>query len=50
MKVPTVFVIGKRDLEVDAVSVRVHDKGNLDAKPHAEAIGDILSSIKERRA
>jgi threonyl-tRNA synthetase len=50
MKVHTMFVIGKRDMEVDAVSVRVHGKGNLGAKPRAEAIADILKAIKERRA
>jgi threonyl-tRNA synthetase len=50
MKVHTMFVIGKRDMEADAVSVRVHGKGNLGAKARAEAIADILSSIKERRA
>src|SRR5580704_16804591 len=49
MKVHTMFVIGKRDMDADAVSVRVHGKGNLGAKPRAEAIADILSSIKERR-
>jgi threonyl-tRNA synthetase len=50
MKVHTMFVIGKRDLEADDVSVRVHGKGNLGAKPRAEAIAEILQSIKERRA
>jgi threonyl-tRNA synthetase len=50
MKVHTMFVIGKRDMEANAVSVRVHGKGNLGAKPRAEAIADILSSMKERRA
>ena len=50
MKVHTMFVIGKRDMEANAVSVRVHGKGNLGAKPRAEAIADILRSIKERRA
>jgi threonyl-tRNA synthetase len=50
MKVHTMFVIGKRDMEANAVSVRVHGKGNLGARPHAEAIADILSSIKERRS
>jgi len=50
MKVHTMFVIGKRDMEADAVSVRIHGKGNLGAKPRAEAIPDILQSIKERRA
>jgi len=50
MKVHTMFVIGKRDMEAEAVSVRVHGKGNLGAKPRAEAIANILLSIKERRA
>jgi threonyl-tRNA synthetase len=50
MKVHTMFVIGKRDLEADAVSVRVHGKGNLGAKPRTEVVADILHSIKERRA
>jgi hypothetical protein len=27
------FVIGKRDTDADAVSVRVHGQGNLGAKP-----------------
>jgi threonyl-tRNA synthetase len=49
MKVHTMFVIGKRDMEADAVSVRVHGKGNLGAKPRTEAIAEILLSIKERR-
>ncbi len=49
MKIHTMFVIGKRDMEANAVSVRVHGKGNLGAKPRAEAIADILQSIKERR-
>jgi threonyl-tRNA synthetase len=50
MKVHTMFVIGKRDLEADAVSVRIHGKGNLGAKPRAEVITDVLLSIKERRS
>jgi threonyl-tRNA synthetase len=49
MKVHTMFVIGKRDMDADAVSVRVHGKGNLGAKPCNEAIAEILQSIKERR-
>ena len=32
MKVHTMFVIGKRDMDADAVSVRVHGQGNLGAK------------------
>jgi threonyl-tRNA synthetase len=50
MKVHTMFVIGKRDMEADAVSVRIHGKGNLGAKPRTEAIAEILQAIKERRA
>ena len=49
-KVHTMFVIGKRDMEADAVSVRVHGKGNLGPKPRADAIAEILQSIRERRA
>jgi threonyl-tRNA synthetase len=49
MKVHTMFVIGKRDMDADAVSVRVHGKGNLGAKKKGEAIAEILLSIKERR-
>ena len=48
-KVHTMLVIGRRDLESDAVSVRIHGKGNLGAKPRGEVIADILAAIKERR-
>jgi threonyl-tRNA synthetase len=50
MKVHTMFVIGKRDMDAGAVSVRVHGKGNLGAKPRSEAIAEILQAIKERRS
>src|SRR5216117_4187233 len=50
MKVHTMFVIGKRDMGADAISVRVHGKGNLGAKPRGEVIADIFASIKERRS
>jgi len=50
MKLHTMFVIGKRDMDADAVSVRVHGQGNLGAKPRSEAIGDLLAAIKERRS
>jgi threonyl-tRNA synthetase len=49
MKVHTMFVIGKRDMDADAVSVRVHGKGNLGAKPRGEVIAGILAAIRERR-
>ena len=48
MKVHTMLVIGNRDMEANAVSVRVHGKGNLGAKPRAEVVADILAAIKER--
>jgi threonyl-tRNA synthetase len=49
MKVHTMFVIGNRDLEAGAVSIRVHGKGNLGSKPKAEAVAEILAAIHERR-
>ncbi len=49
-KVHTMLVIGHRDLEAGAVSVRVHGKGNLGAKPRDEVLADILQAVKERRA
>jgi threonyl-tRNA synthetase len=50
MKVHTMLVIGNRDMEANAVSLRVHGKGNLGAKPRDEVIADLLQAIKERRA
>lgn len=49
-KVHTMLVLGHRDLEADAVSVRVHGKGNLGARPRAEVLADILQAIQERRS
>jgi threonyl-tRNA synthetase len=48
-KVHTMLVIGGRDLDAGNVSVRLHGKGNLGAKPKAEVMADILAAIKERR-
>ncbi|MBE2203149.1 MAG: threonine--tRNA ligase [Chthoniobacterales bacterium] len=50
IKVHTMLVIGNRDLESGAVSLRVHGKGNLGARPKAEAIEEILAAIQERRS
>ena len=44
------LVIGGRDMETGAVSVRLHHGGPQGAKPKAEVIANILASIKERRA
>ncbi len=49
MKVHNMLVIGHRDLEANAVSVREHGKGNLGAKPRDEVIAEVLAAIKERR-
>jgi hypothetical protein len=40
MKVHTMFVIGKRDMDANAVLVRLHGKGAKESR--------ILQSIKER--
>ena len=50
MKVHHMLVIGPRDLEAGNVSVRIHGKGNLGAKPRAEVVAEILAAIKERQA
>lgn len=49
-RVHTMLVIGGRDMEAGAVSIRLHGKGPQGAKPKAEVIGDILTAIRERRA
>ena len=49
-KVHTMLVVGQRDLDAGAVSVRLHGKGHVGAKPRGEVIADILQSVKERRA
>ena len=49
-KVHTMLVIGKRDLEAGNVSLRVHGKGNLGAKPRAEVVADLIAAVKERRS
>jgi threonyl-tRNA synthetase len=48
-KVHTMLVIGSRDMEAGNVSVRLHGKGNVGAKPKGEVIAEILQAIKERR-
>jgi threonyl-tRNA synthetase len=48
-KVHTMLVIGGRDMDAGAVSVRLHGIGNMGAKPKDWVISNILSAIKERR-
>jgi threonyl-tRNA synthetase len=47
-KVHTMLVIGGRDVEAGAVSVRLHGQGNIGAKPKGEVVADILSAIRGR--
>ena len=49
-KVHTMLVIGSRDLEAGNVSVRLHGKGNVGAKPKAEVVAGILQAIASRQA
>ena len=46
LRVHTMLVIGGRDMDASAVSVRLHGKGPKGAKPKAE----VVAEIKERRA
>lgn len=48
-RVHTMLVIGHRDVEAGNVSVRLHGKGNVGAKPTGEVVEGILASIRERR-
>ena len=50
MKVHTMLVVGRRDLEAGNVSVRVHGQGNVGARNRAEAAAELLAAIRERRA
>ena len=49
-KVHDTLVIGGRDMEAGAVSVRLHHGGPQGAKPKAEVVAEILAKIRERRA
>jgi threonyl-tRNA synthetase len=47
-KVHTMLVVGARDMQAGVVSVRLHGKGNVGAKPKGQVIEEILRAIKER--
>jgi threonyl-tRNA synthetase len=47
-KVHTMLVVGPRDMEAGNVSVRLHGKGNVGAKPKGEVVEEILRAIRER--
>jgi threonyl-tRNA synthetase len=50
MKVHTMLVVGRRDLESGNVSVRVHGRGNIGAKAHREVMAELLAAAKDRRS
>ena len=50
LRVHTMLVIGGRDMEAGAVSVRLHHGGPQGAKLKGEVIAKILADIKERKA
>jgi threonyl-tRNA synthetase len=49
-KVHTMLVIGRRDMDAEQVSIRLHSKGPQGAKPKAEAVAGIVAAIRERNA
>ena len=48
-KVHTMLVVGQRDLDAGNVSVRLHGKGNVGAKPRAQIVAELLTAIRERQ-
>jgi threonyl-tRNA synthetase len=48
-KVHTMLVIGPRDMQANAISVRIHGKGSLGAQPRSEVVAGILGAIRERK-
>lgn len=44
------LVIGLRDIQAGNVSIRLHGRGNIGARPEAEVIAEILLAIEERRS
>ena len=49
LRVHTMLVIGDRDMEAGAVSVRLHHGGPQGVRPKAEVMADILASIKDAK-
>ncbi len=47
-KVHTMLVVGPRDMQAGAVSVRVHGKGNAGALPKSDAVANIIRAATER--
>ncbi|HRT10365.1 MAG TPA: threonine--tRNA ligase [Candidatus Paceibacterota bacterium] len=49
-RVHTMLVVGPRDLQAGAVSVRVHGRGSLGARPRDQALAEILERDRTRAA
>jgi threonyl-tRNA synthetase len=49
MKVHTMLVVGRRDLESGNVSVRIHGQGNVGARGRDEVVEDLCASVRDRR-
>lgn len=48
-KVHLMLVVGARDMQANAVSVRLHGKGSLGASPRQETVARIISAVRERK-
>ena len=48
-KVHTMFIIGQKEQDAGAVAVRIHGKGDIGARPKAEAINQIVADIRARK-
>lgn len=48
-KVHTMFIIGQKEQDAGAVAVRIHGKGDLGARPKAEAMDQIVGDIRARK-
>jgi threonyl-tRNA synthetase len=47
-KVHTMLILGQKEQDAGGVAMRVHGKGDQGVRPRAEAIAQILQSIRER--
>jgi len=48
-KVPYTLILGKRELEANKISVRVHGKGDLGPVDRAEFINKFIAEVKSRQ-
>jgi threonyl-tRNA synthetase len=48
-RIPYILVVGDREVEAGAVSVRKRSEGNLGARPLAELVDALVAEASERR-